>query len=150
VIYFSSKAKNQKQIGPHVFKIFLFIDLQLLSHRFKTFHVHQLVVVLCLQFMLYNQLPIKILLVVPFAFLHPSCLYKESKFRYQQFLFPFNKGTYFAPHLHNLPIFSQNRFNAWKLRCSHILNEQFNSYCFFLMIFSLGKIQILVWFPSHK
>lgn len=140
MIYFSSKAKNQKQIGPHVFKIFLFIDLQLLSHRFKTFHVHQLVVVLCLQFMLYNQLPIKILLVVPFAFLHPSCLYKESKFRYQQFLFPFNKGTYFAPHLHNLPIFSQNRFNAWKLGCLHILKWTIHFILFSFYGFFLGKI----------
>jgi hypothetical protein len=31
---FFLKSKNHEQIGPHVLKIFLFIDLQLLSHRF--------------------------------------------------------------------------------------------------------------------
>jgi hypothetical protein len=41
---FFLKSKNHEQIGPHVLKIVLFIDLQLLSHRFKKNHVHQLVV----------------------------------------------------------------------------------------------------------
>jgi hypothetical protein len=54
--------------------------------------------------MLYNQLPIKILVAVYFVSLHPPCFYKESNLKFQQFLSPFNKGTYFAPHLHNIPI----------------------------------------------